>query len=1386
MSKMKKLKMKISSNQFLKFCVGKQRVVNTLVMSALLTTIVACSEKGIDKSHQSGAPTLFEDSVPTFLYDPASQEKLNQLSLTLPKMESTNDALEAKINSASLFNVDFSVAANRSKIQARDEIVRTAYAEVYEPLAAVVLNPNYINDELVATSSVFKRQFRELNKAVYNIVRLDPEFAKSSGMLSRYWDSFTRECGVDLRACTTAKVLLRSDGSRTTMILESYAWALHESIESLRNSADSLSRERHFANALLARHDELVLKKKSVMHLALGTRGGSRQEDSTIGLLYLISTPELDALPLDSWNEEEREQQITNAQRIVLGIGSLIENEEYREKVKPFFDKKKIWSRFTLRDPIAQRKSDGSLPTAIEVMKLSCKFFRDEAAGYDDAVKASLLQSDAWGKKGFIAEVNEMRQSVRSGIVLADMRLTEPLVVSEELFFLDQLYRGHWDRDIMQECWNSYMSELPKEVREQKKIAMMALIERYVRLQFLRQVISTNQFIKDLFDRENGTTVKKEDLFLQVIDESRLLKSDWDSMTKAFDKIRLFAKANMEDPAADSQSKEYEQLEQIFSTVKTNIKLVSVYPNMLLLSYFLAARKFDIEITVWGRKVKLSYATIISWLFGGQTGDPLAPFFNFGNDSRPIKRFENLYAFFYALKTGSFDNFTKDEAESDPDATKDPLLADADLEESTSDDAIKPLSIVNFFSEVVSSYIAPDTLKITEEIKNIEKHFGNAGLYEDALATCEAELEVHEYDQYGRNLRRVSPATKHYRLDHSIDSFINYTFMDFGRNGPAKKLADVYLGSSFNANIAGVMEKVHDDFYPKYLFVQTMIEILEDHWMNQQELAKDANFPIGAKERLQSALQMEAKLDKIRSNFDTVYDGVRRTYQMAKIRNAEVHDCVDLAYAVEFEQQKALYQNEADFLGAVYRALGVMNQLSSDQAILSTVSLKRIRAIFNNAVNGRYSEEDQAVLDLPELHALSEIAAVYLESRFDTEGFDELDENGAFIYSRYNYVLRARNRMRVLNPNVKISLPAKMEDDPIFKEARHDNYRVKILVGDEGSEESFIRNAMTAAENKNFVKWYPNRNFQLLDARKDFKQAMYRLEHLGIIQNAKNNCNRASVQSKNLPSCESWEEFEPVKMHEIIDEVFRIADLVNIEPDDEQLMRRLGHRQKVDGTLLSKYFLDQFNEPQTLFEYQYGTFTDGSSSTTTLYRQAKMAAQTYNSMFRAEQEEEGSEESARSDSELTIVDWSKQEARELLFLAKHDTVRSNTRKIYRPAVLAYESSVAEFEAVIRCLEERDRNLPASDLSVLYQIDVDDRENVEYRYIQPKAADRDSLVYLDRRELTNFKAIKSTFAQETKGVYLARRGDSDFGMNDSAQKKDCAVILGQKRQDEGRE
>ncbi|MBK7892002.1 MAG: hypothetical protein IPJ84_14540 [Bdellovibrionales bacterium] len=120
----------------------------------------------------------------------------------------------------------------------------------------------------------------------------------------------------------------------------------------------------------------------------------------------------------------------------------------------------------------------------------------------------------------------------------------------------------------------------------------------------------------------------------------------WADAIRRIEALKLFRDRALADAAKSSSVNQ--RLESYFSGIDQNIRLVSTYPSMLLLSYHLARLKFSLKIFTWTGLLEIHAGTILEYFFSGG----LTPWFPYSNDRSPIQASQIPIIVHYALELG--------------------------------------------------------------------------------------------------------------------------------------------------------------------------------------------------------------------------------------------------------------------------------------------------------------------------------------------------------------------------------------------------------------------------------------------------------------------------------------------------------------------------------------------------------------------------------------------------------------------------------------------------------------------------------------------------------------------------------------------------------------
>lgn len=1277
----------------------------TLLLAAI--SLAGCSDKSADRSHRNGEAMQLVESGAQWSFPEATETALtsakDQEAAIGEKIQAANVELVAAMKPA--VGVA-SVAAAKTK---RSELARAIHASI-KPLESIALNPNYVGDGVLNQTLNFRQVFRRYTEGLALVVKADPSYAGEKGLLSAFWKVATEGCSEQMMGCRSIQLVQSS--SQSSYLLEHYAWELDGKIQELGTDA-----------AAQKTRAELIQRKFTAMKLALKVQNASDDSRDRLSLLYLISSREYQEIPAAKRTSEDDNQHRLIVDRITTQLPRRLKEPTVRTQLAPYIQSRKIWERFTLRDQNGQRQAFGSLNSAVDLMKLTCRYFRDES-GFQDAIKDSLNNKDSSGKPGFLREIRDL-QSGPNAVILANMKLNMDLQADETLYIVDQVSRGHWDMGIANECWDAITSGQTRQQKAEGEAKLIRVVEKYIQVELIKRIISTNTFMALVFEpKEAGKTPpSSKEIFFRAVDEARGLTDEWERMISRVANMESFVKGTMGEVRKDLQSKQYKDLLMMSRAIRSNIKLLAVYPNMLVLSYYLAAKEFSIDLPTWfGGTFQLDAEMIINWILGEDDEKQAArPLFNFGNDSRAIQTFENLYALFYALKTETFNTFAR-------------------ADKQASGDSDKGISDVNFFSVVTRRYVNKELLGLVNSIKELEEKYNDSDDYRLLQQVCAFE------DARQKN----KPLPHAYQVSLTMTSIPNATFVAYGNKEVGGALAELYSGT-----VSSGLQSIRTGIYRKMLFIASMIDVLEDHWNDQLSMVE--KLPPAEAELMRKSLTVKsredaaAKLKVVRGNLKSLQDVIRRYHQFVLQRHREVGNCVYVLNKTENAQQLEIYKREMEFISSVHAALAELNERVAKEPAKKA----ELEAIYSAAVNGKPEVEAGSYSEAMKKMAL--LSRAYLEKPGDVDTFDSLTITGGFVYSHWNMMMRMRNMLREINPNLLISTPTVLSEESAYTAANAAENRFNVRYLENGAD--FLRSVLSTMDGKQFVKWWSKdygRNLTIFTNRLDTMAELFLAEKSGAFAEAKQAC----ADDKDAPSCKGYtKDMSPVTIREIIDETFRIAGLVNIRPDEEVVLRNISRRAKYSTAALSGLFLNSREEASSLLESPYKAIA-GIAKKNLLLEQARDAAMTFNALLSTGDANEDDKE----------IDWSNRTTRELIFLSDQDSVRKITRQRYRPIVGSTFNPVLEFEKTAECLETKRAD---ANVRYLYELDLQDPTPRSGKWLEPfkRVSGRSGL--LEQRLKSDFKNIVDEFGKDTKQVYRARAGDADFGV-DSA--KDCDALL----------
>ena len=284
-------------------------------------------------------------------------------------------------------------------------------------------------------------------------------------------------------------------------------------------------------------------------------------------------------------------------------------------------------------------------------------------------------------------------ESEESGL-WKNLQLSDSMPRDEYFFIVDRIYGDHLTPDDASEIWRGSR-------RDAKSVLRAA--EQYIKIQVAGQIVRTNRYMHTIYSNKEWSSAT---LFQNAVEKSYPISTQWNQMLSRIDRVQLFLDRSLKAPDEALNTTEYKHVDRMLKSLRSNIKYLSVYPNMMLMSYYMAEVKFKIPIQTSFGSYDIDAATIISWYFDGN----LAPLFNFGNDGEKLKRIETLYAFLFALKTETFKAFS--------------------------------LDVPRFFEVVIGKYLDVDRIELEESLEGIRKSMRQSAAMSKFIEVCRQDRDL--------------------------------------------------------------------------------------------------------------------------------------------------------------------------------------------------------------------------------------------------------------------------------------------------------------------------------------------------------------------------------------------------------------------------------------------------------------------------------------------------------------------------------------------------------------------------------------------------------------------------------------------------------------------
>lgn len=644
--------------------------------------------------------------------------------------------------------------------------------KIYNDLQSHILNTKVLDEPKNQNSQEMSAALSYFNLA---FLTLAERKALPTDALENYIKIITRGCDAQLKHCLYLGFFNKDHNTSRILILKTEQ--IDEAIE--KSSSPAISDVRAYYRYLLIAYD-------------LRNRVKSFELDFMFAKRAQLYANLLAALPKDQILPGEKEQIEKIGRSFEIVINEL-QNHKANPKVQDFINKFNPWTYSRLNADVFNYGTSKIFSLAAQTQLYTEKGEVNPALL--EAIKKSQTGADKFGPSftELVAELKAERNPLTSTFISKDINTQ-----SEIFFMVDRLYRGHLSPEDVNELWQG----AARKKGTTASLELLNTIDNYTKVQILKMLKETNNYVKSIYTKGDygpRTMIEK------VLENSRDLYSQWSDVLARIDKLKVFAERSVQ---TNTQTKaKLEETKNLIESLPRNIKYLAVYPQMMIMSYFLKKLDAVLKIFSWFGVVEIPAGTVVQAFLEGF----LQPWFHFGNDEIPLNQVELLFAFSYALEGGVFETFQGEQNK-------------------------EKVTYENFFKSVVREYLASDKEVLTNARQRMND-FTRKTNYLKFMGICNGTEKSHEipYSEVGSSIFTGNLHTDSNALLQTMHEF--YKFQD---NSPAYVLA--YSSALFPR---------------KKMFVQAMGQILSEFLAKTNYSAADRKKILDETDREVSSIQEE-------------------------------------------------------------------------------------------------------------------------------------------------------------------------------------------------------------------------------------------------------------------------------------------------------------------------------------------------------------------------------------------------------------------------------------------------------------------------------------------------------------------------------------------------
>jgi hypothetical protein len=457
---------------------------------------------------------------------------------------------------------------------------------------------------------------------------------------------------------------------------------------------------------------------------------------------------------------------------------------------------------------------------------------------------------------------------------------------------------------------------------ERAKVMLPKAVERYVQLYLAYMVIVTNHTMADVFNSSTST----DQIFQTAMDKSQNLTSKWatvQSRIEAINRLMVSYSKTFTSPPV-----KFAEVDKMVRDVNDNIHMLSVYPNMIAMVYFLSEKNGFLLFNVWWKAtpLKIDADNILKVFFDTLLDEVWFPF---AKTPKPIQMIPLMYALDYFLSTEAINSFIK---------------TDSTVERA------------KFFDLIFSHFLGDFVDSVRSKYKG----------YEQVVDGSSANGLMNQICNY-----ELGKSTTGRQSTINFLSLGNYTYAGLGKNAANSALTNQLTGA------ADVAKPLLDDIESRRAEVKVMRDVLFQYLKNTGEPLKDYSDNI-VTNPTDPALINHPYLKRVNTILKDLSDIEVLTAQKFISTQQHYFDCALRIREVERRRANRIYDEERARLEKIYDAINEVNKITGQTQ--RQAKIDELNAGFAKNFNPKDSQGEPVV---PNKFESIDSSLIYHMSKYD-------------------------------------------------------------------------------------------------------------------------------------------------------------------------------------------------------------------------------------------------------------------------------------------------------------------------------------------------------------------------------------------------------------------